>query len=99
MYFIFRNSNDNPRIVEANFFHYPADPDFSEYGIKTADSAFQDLVAGRAYVKLENAQKSEIDVTDVELGYYLSENPEYFLPIYIFSGTGITAYVNALSDQ
>lgn len=99
MYFIFRNSNDNPRIVEANYFHYSADPVSSEYGIKTSDKAFEDLTRGKAYIKLDNKEKSEIDITDVDLGYYIGENPEYFLPIYIFSGTGITAYVNALSDQ
>jgi len=98
MYFIFRNEDDNPRIVEASFYHFPADTDPSEYGIKTADQAFKDLESGKAYVRLEDG-KSEVDITDVNLAYYLSENPQYFLPVFIFSGSEVTAIVNAISSQ
>lgn len=98
MYFIFKDEGGLPQIVDAAFFHYSASSNSSDYAIKTADQAFNDLKLGNAFVLSEKKKTGTIDITDVTLGYYIGDNPEYFLPIIVFHGDGFLAFVNALSS-
>ena len=95
-YFIYKDEGGLPQIVDGAFFHYSASSESSDYAIKTADQAFNDLEQGNAFVLSEKRKSGAIDITDVTLGYYIGDNPEYFLPIIVFHGGGFTAYVNAL---
>ncbi|HVZ12320.1 MAG TPA: hypothetical protein VG965_04795 [Patescibacteria group bacterium] len=98
MYFIYRNGDNGPSIVEALFTHSEVNSDeSSDYPIKTADQAFEDLSHGNAYV-ITTQKSTSIDITDVSLGYYMGdEKQQYFLPIFVFKGDGFTAFVNAVS--
>lgn len=98
MYFIYKEGNYNPEIVDAGFSHYAADPqNSSDYPIKTADEAFKDLESGNAYVISSKSGAGTIDITEISLGYYIGQDQQYLLPIVIFTGSGFTGYVNALA--
>lgn len=101
MYFIFRNENDVSGIVDASFAHFiPAPQAFSTYPIKTADQAYEDLKSGNAYIFTGSKNSDSVDITEVELGYYVGqENQLYLLPIIIFKGKDFTAYVTAIPDS
>lgn len=96
MYFIYKDEGGLPQIVDGAFFHYSASSESSDYAIKTADQAFNDLEQGNAFVLSEKRKVGAIDITDVTLGYYIGDNPEYFLPIIVFHGDGFVAFVNAI---
>lgn len=100
MYFIFKNESGFPATVEVGFVHYTANlSEKSDYSIKSAAAAFEDLKRGNAFVFNENKQTGPIDITEVSPGYYINANdPQYFVPIIVFSGSGFTAYVNALAS-
>ncbi|MBI4092209.1 MAG: hypothetical protein HY427_03335 [Candidatus Levybacteria bacterium] len=100
MYFITRSGSNLPNVVDASFSHFIADSsNFSTYPIKTAETAFEDLKRGDAFVLTDSEDANLIDITDVSLGYYIADvNQQYFLPIVVFKGKGFTAYVNALSQ-
>ncbi len=99
MYFIFKDEGGLPQIVDGAFFHYSASSESSEYAIKASDQAFNDLKLGNAFVLSEKRKDGPIDITDVTLGYYIGDSPEYFLPIIVFHGDGFVAFVNALSSS
>lgn len=97
IFFIFRNEDDLPRIVQANFDHFVIDPgEEGVYPIKSSDAAFKDLQDGNAIILNQN-ENPVIDITDVTIGYYLSEQTqEYAIPIIVFIGANFTSYVQAV---
>ncbi len=97
MYFVFRTEGTIPVIVDASYSNsIPGDS--SDYPIISVDAAYQKLKSGDAFL-FYTGRETSISITDVGLGYYIGENQEYFLPIYVFTGNGFTAYVNALPSQ
>jgi hypothetical protein len=101
MYVVLKSEAGFPTVSEANYVHYRLDPNnVSDYYIKTAEQAFDDLVKGRGYVWVEDKKRKEVDITDISLGYFLGEqNQNFFIPIVIFKGNGFLAYVQAIPDE
>ncbi len=87
------------QVLEGIFFNPEADlEEKSDYWIKNTTQAFEDLKAGKAYLINPNKLTS-IDITTVELKYYLTKDTtDFLLPIYVFSGNNFTAYVDALPE-
>ncbi|PIR78817.1 MAG: hypothetical protein COU26_04510 [Candidatus Levybacteria bacterium CG10_big_fil_rev_8_21_14_0_10_36_30] len=101
MYFYLANVDGIQRIIEAGFTHNVVDKNMvTTYPIKTTQQAFDDLQAGKAFVFLDNPGSKSLDLIEVFLGYYFSddETQSYTVPIYVFKGNGFTAYVNAVPD-
>lgn len=93
-------STANVVILEGEYIHHSIISDEkSDYPIKTAEQAFADMKSGQAYTL--NPQKlSNVDITNVELRYYLSRNSEdYLLPVIVFTGINFTAYVEAIPNS
>lgn len=86
-------------VVSARYNHFSPDlGQFSTYPLKTAEEAFNDLQNGKGYIA-KPTTASTVDITDVSLGYYLSEDPnqKYLMPIIVFTGVNnFQAYTNAL---
>jgi hypothetical protein len=101
MYFVFKSESGFPNVSEANYLHYRIDTEnVSDYYIKTAEQAFEDLKRGRAFIWIENANNKAVDITDVSLGYFVGEeNQNFFMPIVVFKGNGFLAYVQAIPDE
>lgn len=97
MYFILKNNGSNALIVAASYSN-PLPGESSEYPTKTVAQAYQQLKTGNAYV-IYTGKSNNIDITEVAQGYYVGPDQEYLLPIIVFSGSGFTAYVNALTSQ
>ncbi|MDP3973423.1 MAG: hypothetical protein Q8P92_01185 [Candidatus Daviesbacteria bacterium] len=71
---------------------------FATYPTKLPQQAFEDLKLGRGVVVIE-PDKSQVSITSVSLGYYLTdEYSAYLLPIYIFEGPQFVSYVSAIQD-
>lgn len=101
MYFVYTTQAGFPSISEANYVHYRTDKEnVSDYYIKTAEEAFEDLKRGKAFVWIENTKNKIVDITEVSLGYYVGEqNQNFFIPIAVFKGNGFLAYVQAIPDD
>ncbi len=95
--FIVAYPGNNFEVLEGQYFNH--EPDLtqkSDYPIKTASQALEDLKNGNAYM-INPQNLTNVDITNVELKYYLNrESKEYLLPIIVFSGINFTAYVEAL---
>ena len=97
MFFTYKSVDGVPSIAESNFINtIPGES--SEYPIISGLEAYEKLKKGDAYILYER-ESGNIDITDVNLGYYVGPDQEYFLPVIVFSGSGFTAYVNALFSQ
>lgn len=98
--FVVAYPGGNATIVEGNYYHYrPLTEEKSDYPIKTADQALLDLQSGKAVI-FNPTNKSTVDITDVQVKYYLDKNTkEYLEPIIVFSGIGFTAYVDAIAES
>ena len=103
IYFIFGVRGGLPQILEAQFNHYPLDKtNFATYGIKTADSAYEDLKNGKGYFIMDNQIKknSSVVITDLSLGYYIGEgNQKYVMPIAVFQGNGFVGYIPLIPED
>lgn len=101
LYFTLALLERDPSVVEASYHHFT--PNLSEgstYYIKTAQEAYDELIAGGGYVVRPTENKS-VGITEVVLGYYLNntENQEYLLPIVVFKGLeNFEAYVPAIKN-
>jgi len=91
---------DVRRTAQANY-HYSqvVDNDFSTYPLKNVDTAWQELVAGKAYIAKRALPK--VTIRKVYLAYYESTLPQQFLqPVYVFEGDGgFMAYVPAITSE
>jgi len=101
MNFIFEDEGGFPKLVYGKYFHFTPDlKTFSDYPIKTAQQAFEDLKNDNAYVSTTLKDGETADILNVALGYYIGEkNESYFLPVIVFSGNNFTAYVNAIPAE
>jgi hypothetical protein len=93
------SSSKEQRIIFVNYHHWSIDlHNIAIYNLKTSKQAFLELSSGRAYFAKFPQNKIQIDITDVTLGYYDSNDPQYFLqPIFVFSGDNFMAYVPAVA--
>lgn len=85
------------QVLEGEFYYH--EPDLtvvSDYPVKTAQQALDDLKNGNAYV-INPQNLTSVDITNVDLKYYLNrESKEFLLPIIVFTGINFTAYVEAI---
>lgn len=90
-------------VMSAEFLHQTIDTTAKEatYPIKTAQQAFDELKAGKAYIANYYAQDKQVLINNVYLAYYLGEqDQEYMTPIIVFEGPkGFLAFVSAISDK
>ena len=100
MYFLVGSgsSEKQPKIVEGYFTHLIADRNaVSTYPLKPTFTAYEQLLKGEAYI-INEGGFTEIDISDLTLGYYLGSNTqEYLMPIFVFEGRGFKALVHASS--
>jgi len=90
----------NLQIVDGQFLHHQPDlQNKSDYPIKTATQAFEDLKNGKAYT-INPLNLTNVDITNVQVRYYLDKNTnDYLLPVIIFTGINFTAYVDAIPNE
>ncbi len=70
--------------------------DFSDYPIKTAEEAFEELKNGNGYL-YNPTNKTDIQFTNVYLAYYLDKTTsEYVQPVVVFEGADVVAYISAV---
>lgn len=96
--FIVSYPSSSFRVLEGIYYNHEADPEEkSDYPIKTALMAFEDLKSGKSSYVINPQNKTNVDITDVKLKYYLTkENQGYLLPVIEFTGVNFTAYVDAI---
>lgn len=88
------------QVLEGQFFNHVTDPEKkSDYPIKTSQEAFEDLESGNAYI-INPQNLKTVDITNVELRYYLNkQSKEFLLPVIVFTGVNnFTAYVDAIPE-
>lgn len=85
------------QVVDGQFYDHVADPAIkSDYPVKTALQALDDLKNGKGYV-VNPQNLTNVDLTNVELKYYLNRNSrDFLLPVIVFTGINFTAYVDAI---
>lgn len=89
------------QVLEGTFFNYNINlEEKSDYPIKTAQKAYEDLQNGNAYV-INPQNLTNVDITNVELRYFLSQkNLGFLLPVIVFTGVNnFTAYVDAIPSE
>jgi hypothetical protein len=93
-------ANSNLVPVQGEFFHHlPNLDEKSDYPIKTAAQALEDLKKGNAYM-INPQNLTTVDITDVSVAYFLDKNTnEYMMPVIVFTGINFTAYVEAIHDS
>lgn len=86
-------------VVSASYNHFAPDVNQSStYPLLTAAQALSALKDGKGYI-VKPTTAGTVDITDVQLGYYLngSANQKYLMPIVVFFGANnFEAYVNAI---
>lgn len=91
------------QIVAGEYHHFPVDETkASTYPIKSADVAWQELVAGKAAViKALPEGKTDVIIRRIGLAYYdTGEAQQFFQPVVVFEGDGgFTAYLPAVTDE
>lgn len=93
-------TSGNAQIVEGQFFHYSINSEEnSDYPIKTATQAFEELKNGNAYM-INPQNLTAVDITNVELRYYIGRKMNgYLLPVYLFTGPNFAGYVEAIPSS
>jgi hypothetical protein len=95
--FVVAYPKNNFQVLEGQFYNH--EPDLtqkSDYPIKTATQALEDLKKGNAYM-INPQNLTSVDITNVELKYYLNrESKDFLMPVIVFSGINFTAYVEAI---
>jgi hypothetical protein len=92
-------SSTSLNIVQSDFYHQIITNSTATYPIKSVETAYQELQAGKGYVAANFANGSEIKIKDVFLGYFAGDNlQQYLMPVYVFKGLEdeFYAYVLAL---
>lgn len=85
--------------LELNFTYWQIDETtFATYYLKSPETAFEDLKAGKGAVILEPA-KPQVSITSIYIAYFLSQNyTPYLQPIYVFEGPQFVSYVPAIAE-
>lgn len=93
------NGQDSIVAIESNY-HEIDYTQIETYPLRTAKEAWQEVLAGEAYVVNWTGGK-EATVRKVEIGYYDSTvEQDYLQPIYIFTGDNdFMAYVSAIESK
>lgn len=99
----------SPQVVEANYSGKNIDDTSnSTYPLLTAQEAFMKLQNGHGYIanyyppEGTTSSTQSVEIQDVALGYYISDQrlQPYLMPIVIFTGNnGFIAYVSAVKDE
>lgn len=98
--FLVGKPNKKMEVVEGSFLYKKISDTSSTYAIKTAEEAFQELQEDKGYISYESTNKTNINIKDVYLGYYIGEaQQKYLMPIIVFEGIDFTAYVSAVKDE
>lgn len=91
------------RIIDLSYIFWPiALDDFATYPLKSAQTAWQDLKDGYAYVMNMGRNTPEnIVIRKIYIGYYDNEEPQTYLqPIFVFEGDDdFIAYLPAISPE
>ncbi len=96
------SGSPSQKILKVKYNYFPINPSlFATYPLKTAQQAWQDLQAGKAFLASLSDKTNEVVVRRIYLGYYDTLNPQpYLQPIYIFTGdNNFMAYVAAITDE
>lgn len=96
-----RNYLGEDEVVALENYYYQIDySDVATYPLRSVETAWQELLAGQAYV-VNPRRVQDAVIRQVELGYYESHQEQnYLVPIYVFSGeNGVVAYVQALHPE
>ncbi len=96
-----RNANTED-VIDANFKHIIINTEEPGiYPIKTAQTAFEELEQGKAFMANYYGSKKNIAITDVYLAYFLGEqHQDYVMPVIVFHGDGdFYAFVSAVNDE
>lgn len=105
VWFLVSGDNSTGKQIIAGEYHYfPVDKsNASTYPLKTAQTAWDELVAGKSFIaqKPQDNEGNKVTIRKVYLGYYDSGLPQGFLqPIVVFEGdAGFTAYVPAVTQE
>ena len=104
LYFLVGGGNVNPgprSIIEAKFYHQLIDNKGETYPIKTAEQALRELQNGKGYIASFFGSSHSVKITDVTLGYYLSDSEQDFLmPVIVFHGdSNFFAYVPGVKNE
>ncbi|MBU0776857.1 hypothetical protein KKE60_02600 [Patescibacteria group bacterium] len=103
-WFMVSGSREREKQIIASEFHYfPVDEDKSAtYPIKLAESAWEELKAGNAFIASQGVDnESNIVIRRVYLAYYDGGvSAEFYQPIIVFEGDrGFSAYVPAVTSD
>lgn len=88
------------RIISVDYRYTPIEYEsFSDYPLKTADQAWEELSSGGGYIASFTGSGPAV-IRRVNLGYFDPLTPhEFIMPIYVFSGdNNFVAYVSALAE-
>lgn len=88
-------------VVDGKFYHQEFNEKGETYPIKTAELAFEELKQGKGYIASFLGADRNVKITEVTLGYYLSDQKqEYILPIIVFKGENdFYAFVQAVNEN
>ena len=105
MNFLIASGQSTQDVVQADYVHQTIDTNpqtVALYPIKTAQQAFEELKAAKAYIARADkiGSDKQININKVYLAYYLGhEAQDYLLPIVVFEGDGFFAFLPAISDD
>lgn len=105
VWFMVGGAQERDKQVIAGQFHYfPVDESQSStYPLKTAQTAWDELVAGQAFVATPGLNKDgdKVTIRKIYLGYFDPGSPtEFFQPIVVFEGDrGFIAYLPAVTSE
>ncbi|MEK7573084.1 MAG: hypothetical protein AAB531_01535 [Patescibacteria group bacterium] len=97
---VFIGGGENqPQIIQAQFFHQDISTESATYPIKTAEETYSELKDGKAYIA--SPGKGEVSLQNISLAYYMSDKAqEYLMPIVVFQGdNGFIAYLSAVKAE
>ena len=94
------SKQEDKKILSGEFHYLPVDTEkVSTYPIKTAQTAWQELLAGGGYIA-ESPKDGNIVVRRIYLANYdPNKFEEYMQPIIVFEGDGFLAYVPAVTSD
>jgi hypothetical protein len=104
VWFMFGGSGGGNQVIAAEYHHFPIEEkNNSTYPLKTAQSAWDDLNAGNAYVANEGTSGSNIVIRRVYLAYYdPNQYTEFYQPVVVFEEgveNGFVAFVPAVTSE
>ncbi len=103
VWFLVSGDRSRDRVIAGEYHYFPVSQDKSgTYPLKTAQMAWDELVAGQGFViQPPSTGSGQVIVRRVALAYYDSGRPQEFLqPVVVFEGDGdFVAYVPAITPD